>query len=73
MQPFDYINSFSPGIRILMIAALALCAHFLVRALKQVTQLLLSPKTGVGVSAREGFVRRYPKLATLTTILVSAL
>jgi small conductance mechanosensitive channel len=73
MQPFEFINSFPPGVRILAIAVVAICAHFIVRALKRFTQLVLSPKVGGGLSAREGFTRRYPKLATLTTILVSAL
>ena len=72
MHLYEFVRSFPPGIRILAIAALAICGHFIVRALKRVTQLLLSPKAGAGLSAREGFARRYPKVATLTTILVSA-
>jgi len=73
MEPFEFISSFPLGFRLLAIAGLATCTHFIVQALKRVTQLMLSPKVSVGLSAKEGFARRYPKLATLTTILVSAL
>ncbi|MFC1534651.1 mechanosensitive ion channel family protein [Thermodesulfobacteriota bacterium] len=73
MEPFEFISSFPMGIRVLTIAVLATCTHFIVRALKGITQLILSPKAGAGLSAKEGFALRYPKLATLTTILVSAI
>lgn len=72
MHPLEFITSFSPGLRIIAIAVLAVCAHFIVRALKRLTQSMLAPKVGEGLSTNESFARRYPKLATLTTILVSA-
>ena len=72
MQPFEFISSFPLGIRVLAIAILATCTHFVVQALKRLTQVMLSPKKSVDISTKEGFARRYPKLASLTTILVSA-
>ena len=73
MKLFDYIQSLHPGIRILLIAIIAVVAHFMVRWIRQGTQWLLTRKLTTDTSSQEYFTRRFPKLASVITILVSAL
>jgi hypothetical protein len=57
-----------PGFRIVVIVLLAILAHFAVQGLKRLSRWMLTLKLGA-----ESFPRRYPKFATVTTILVSGL
>jgi len=54
-----------------MVILLAILAQLAVRGLKQFSHWLLTPKSKGGTVPAEAFTRRYPKIATLTTILVS--
>jgi small conductance mechanosensitive channel len=51
---------------------LAVVAHFLVRGIRLLSQWLLSLKLSGSNSNTENLVKRYPKIVTITTILVSA-
>jgi small-conductance mechanosensitive channel len=73
MNPTQFISSLPPGIRIVAIILLAILAHFAVRGLRRLSQWLLTLKLGSDVSTSENFTRRYPKIATVATVLVSAL
>jgi small conductance mechanosensitive channel len=73
MHPVEYIVSLPTGIRIIVIILVAILAHFMVRGLRQLSQWLLTLKLGTGAATTESFTRRYPKLATVTSILVSGL
>ena len=58
-----------PGLRILGVVLLAVAAHLLVRGLRRAAEWLLTPSD----TRPEAFAQRFPKVATVTTILVSAL
>jgi moderate conductance mechanosensitive channel len=61
-----------PLLRILVIAGIALVLHISVRLLRRASEWVLATADGPG-SAHDRFVRREPKVATLTTLIVSAL
>jgi moderate conductance mechanosensitive channel len=58
-------------VRVLGILALALAAHFVVRMLRRAGEWVVTPASSPEV-ARELFERRQPKVASLTTLMVSA-
>jgi len=68
-QFFAFLPS---AFRIIVVILLAFLAQLAVRGLKQFSHWLLTPKSNAGALPAEAFTRRYPKIATLTTILVSA-
>lgn len=55
--------------RILLIAMLAMAAHFVVRGVRFVGERLIAPSG----TSRDALLKGYPKAATIITILVSAL
>ena len=59
-------------IRVACIVVLAIAAHLIVREMRRFTQWVLGRDAKMRVSSGESFARRYPKLASLMTILVSA-
>ncbi len=61
------------ALRILVVAVLALLAHLLVRAARRVIERVMAPESPPGAPAAETFARRYPKVATITSLVVSAL
>ena len=67
-----FFVSLHPALRIVVIILVAAGVHFLVRELRLFTQWVLSRKIREGLNIQETFARRYPKAATLMTILVSA-
>lgn len=73
MEPGDLIMTIPPGFRIVVIVLLAILAHFAVQGLKRLSRWMLTLKLGAEASTTESFPRRYPKFATVTTILVSGL
>ncbi|MBN1351718.1 mechanosensitive ion channel [candidate division KSB1 bacterium] len=56
-----------------MIVAFAVASHFVVKAIKFFSQRFLTQHVKSDVSSREKFWRKYPKVATITTIGVSAI
>lgn len=58
-----------PSLRVLAIVGLALLAHALVRGIKHGGEWLLTPRD----EQRDAMWQRYPKVATIITIVVSAL
>ena len=73
MKLFDSYQTLHPGIRILLIAIIAVVAHFLVRWIRLSMQYLFTRKLPAETPSQENFMRRFPKLASVITILVSAL
>lgn len=69
----EFIALLPPAIRIILVLLFAVLAHFIVRGLKGLSQRVLTLRLKAEASTAEVFTRRYPKLATITTILVSAL
>ncbi|MGB2927976.1 MAG: mechanosensitive ion channel domain-containing protein [Desulfobacterales bacterium] len=65
--------SLPTSVRIVVIVLLAIFAHFTVQGLKRLSGWMLTLKLETDPSTTEIFTRRYPKIATVTTILVSGL
>lgn len=65
----EHARQLGPAGRILLIVALALAAHLVVRLVRRAATWLLAP-TATGPQT---LLRRYPKFATITTIIASAL
>ena len=58
--------------RILLIVVMTVAAHFAVKAIRRFSQYLLTMKVDRNAASEESLTRRYPKIATIITILVSA-
>jgi moderate conductance mechanosensitive channel len=67
----DFINTLPTLLRVPAILFLALAAHLLVRALKEVGQWVMTPAGSPRV-AKDLFERRHPRVATITSLVVSA-
>ena len=72
MKLIDILTDINPILRILLVIVLAVVAHFAVRAIRRISQNLLTMKVDSKETSTEILTRRYPKLATIITILVSA-
>ena len=73
MNPIEFIHSLPAAIRIIVILLLAVLSHFIVKGIRRLSQWLLTAKIKTDVSTKEILTRQYPKFATITTILVSAI
>jgi len=71
MHPVEFIMSLPIIVRIVVIVLLAVLAHFTVQGLKRLSRWMLTLKLGSEASTTESIIRRYPKIATVTTIFVS--
>lgn len=67
------LNSITPILRILLIILLTISAHFVVKAVRWFSQYLLTMKLTHKETSKLNLTRRYPKLATIITLLVNAL
>lgn len=72
MKLLDLLTDINPFLRILLVIVLAVAAIFIVKAIRRLSQYLLTMKVDSNESSKEILTRRYPKLATIITILVSA-
>ena len=72
MKLIDILTGIHPILRILLIMVLAVAAHFIVKAIRRLSQYLLTMKVDRKEASERSLTRRYPKLATIITILVSA-
>jgi small conductance mechanosensitive channel len=73
MHPVEFIMSLPIIVRIVVIVLLAVFAHFTVQGIKRLSRWMLTLKMEADPSTTEIFIRRYPKIGTVTTILVSGL
>ena len=67
------LKTLPPGVRILLFALLAVLAHLVVTGLKWLSEWLLTYRLKTGQTTEQNFSRRFHKLATVITILVSGL
>ena len=72
MKLIDILTDMNPILRILLVIGLAVAAHFTVKTIRRFSQYLLTMKVDSKEISQEILTRRYPKLATILTILVSA-
>ena len=68
----DILSQINPMLRILLIDVLTVAAHFAVKAIRRLSQWLLTMKVDGETASEANLTRRYPKIATIITILVSA-
>jgi len=72
MKLMNIINSIDPMARILLIIVLTVVAHFTVKAIRRFSQYLLMMNVDSKAASAANLTRRYPKFATIVTLLVSA-
>ena len=72
MNLMEFIKSLPAGFRILLIVAMAVASHFLVREIRRFSAWILTRQPTKGLSTQEQFGRRFPRIASVITILVSA-
>ena len=72
MKLIDILTDMNPILRILLVIVLAVAAHFTVKTIRRLSQYLLTMKVDSKDISQEILTRRYPKLATIITIFVSA-
>ena len=72
MKLVDIFTDINPILRILLVIVLAVAAIFIVKAIRRFSQYLLTMKMDTQETSEEILTRRYPKLATIITIFVSA-
>jgi len=72
MKLLDILTHMNPVLRILLVIVLAVAAIFIVKAIRRLSQYLLTMKVDSNETSQAILTRRYPKLATIITILVSA-
>lgn len=69
----QFLSELPVASRVLVIAAVAVAAHLLVRILRRVSEWILAPSGIPRLERALAFARRYPKVATVTTLIVSAI
>jgi len=72
MKLVDIFTHMNPFLRILLVIVLAVAAVFAVKTIRRLSQYLLTMKVDTSQSSKEVLTRRYPKLATVIAIFVSA-
>ena len=72
MKLLNILADINPILRILLVIVLAVAAHFTVKAIRRLSQYLLTMKVDSKATPGAILTRRYPKLATIITIFVSA-
>jgi len=72
MKLIDILTHINPILRILLVIVLAVATNFIVKAIRRFSQYLLTMKVDSNETSQEILTRRYPKLATIITTLVSA-
>ena len=73
MKLLNILTDINPILRIFLVIVLAVATNFAVKAIRRFSQYLLTMKVDSKETSQEILTRRYPKLATIITILVSAL
>jgi small conductance mechanosensitive channel len=72
MKLLNILTGIHPMLRILLIVVLTVVAHFTVKIIRRFSQYLLLMKVDTKATSEASLTRRYPKLATIITLLVSA-
>ncbi len=73
MNIINYYTSLPVLFRIITIILIAVIAHFVIKGIRKLVRSILSTGTVKGVSGEVNLIKRYPKIASLTTIFVSGI
>ena len=69
----QFITSIPAPLRILGFSLVAVLSHFMVRGIRKLGEWILTLRISKEIPVQETFSRKYPKTATLLTILVSSI
>ena len=72
MKLVTILTSLNPILRIFLIIVMTVAAHFTVKGVRWLSQYLLLMKVDDKATPEANLARKYPKLATIVTLLVSA-
>jgi len=72
MKLLNILADINPILRIILVIVLAVATSYTVKAIRRFSQYLLTMKIDSKETSQEILTRRYPKLATIITIFVSA-
>ena len=73
MNLLSFLSNLSPALRALFIAAGAVLGHFVVQFIRSSAERVLAMAGDPSLAAKDAVARRYPKFATITSLVVSAL
>jgi small neutral amino acid transporter SnatA (MarC family) len=73
MEIIELLKSLPVELRILSIVLLAVVAQFIVHGIRKLSQWLLALRLSDKDLKTENITKRYPRIVTLTTILVSTI
>ena len=73
MNPFSFFTDLSPGARVLLIGSGAVLGHFVVQFFRSFGERILARAGDPDLTAKDAVAKRYPKFATITSLVVSAL
>lgn len=73
MELIELLNTLPVVLRILTLVLLAVILHFIVHEIRRLSQWVLSLRLPGSELKTENIAKRYPKIVTVTTILVSAI
>ncbi|MFC1575625.1 mechanosensitive ion channel family protein [Gemmatimonadota bacterium] len=73
MNPFSFFTDLSPGARVLLIGLGAVLGHFVVQFFRSFGERILARAGDPDLTAKDAVAKRYPKFATITSLVVSAL
>jgi small conductance mechanosensitive channel len=69
----SYLADLTPAVRIVLIVAVAVLGHFLVQVTRSSAERILARAGDPALAAKVTVAMRYPKFATITSLIVSAL
>lgn len=72
MKLVHTLYNIDPWLRVFLIILLSVAAHFVVKGVRRFSQYFLSMKVGSGMASEERLSRKFPKFATIMTLIVSA-
>ncbi len=73
MNPLAIISDLPPVLRVLAIAVAALLGHVLVQIIRSMAERARAGAVDPSVAAKDTVAKRYPKFATISSLVVSAL
>ena len=73
MSSIAWFTDMAPALRIALIAALAVSGHFLVQSTRSFAERILARAGDRTLAAKDAVANRYPKFATIISLIVSAL
>ncbi len=69
----ELFYSLPSAVRILLAIVLAVSGYLLLQGIRKISEWIIEPSRISGIPAKEIFAQRHPKIATVTSLIVSAL